>query len=191
VRRTRCIEVFWLLSQPLPHLRFSLFVISETFATFSTQLWTVLRDRHFPPNTGNISLWISFALSPFVHKKKHNRTLLFGNTVLKHGCNFDYWNQPLNMRMRLWPRLSWGWAVLLFSDKHRKHVTFITAVLLPSVTYLLTLPRNSVEVSGAGLTHKSLKLETQFTTDDRRQCFVRRLKLLGTSFTISCIACGR
>jgi hypothetical protein len=43
---TRGIEVFWLLSQPLPHLRFNLFVISETFAT---QLWTALRDKHFPP----------------------------------------------------------------------------------------------------------------------------------------------
>jgi hypothetical protein len=27
-------KYFWLLSQPLPHLRFKLFVISETFATF-------------------------------------------------------------------------------------------------------------------------------------------------------------
>jgi hypothetical protein len=30
---TRSIEVFWLLSQPFPHLRFNLFVISETFAS--------------------------------------------------------------------------------------------------------------------------------------------------------------
>jgi hypothetical protein len=30
---TRNIKVFWLLPQPLPHLRFSLFVFSETFAT--------------------------------------------------------------------------------------------------------------------------------------------------------------
>jgi hypothetical protein len=30
---TRSTEVFCLLSQPLPHLRFNLFVISETFAT--------------------------------------------------------------------------------------------------------------------------------------------------------------
>jgi hypothetical protein len=30
---TRSTEVFWLLSQPLPHLRFNLSVISETFAT--------------------------------------------------------------------------------------------------------------------------------------------------------------
>jgi hypothetical protein len=30
---TRNIEVFWLLSQPFPNLRFNYFVISETFAT--------------------------------------------------------------------------------------------------------------------------------------------------------------
>jgi hypothetical protein len=31
--------------------------------------------------------------------------------------------------------------VLLPSDTHRKPITFITAALLPFVTYLLTLPR--------------------------------------------------
>jgi hypothetical protein len=29
------------------------------------------------------------------------RTLLFGSTHLKHGRNFDYRNQPLNMCMRV------------------------------------------------------------------------------------------
>jgi hypothetical protein len=43
---TRSIEVVWLLSQPLLHLRFNLFAISEKVAT---QLWTVLRDKNFPP----------------------------------------------------------------------------------------------------------------------------------------------
>jgi hypothetical protein len=38
-------------------------------------------------------------MSPLAHKKKNNRTLLFGNT-LKHGRHFDYRNQPLNTRMR-------------------------------------------------------------------------------------------
>jgi hypothetical protein len=33
--------------------------------------------------------------------KRHNRTLLFGTTVHKHGRHFDYWNQPLNMRTRV------------------------------------------------------------------------------------------
>jgi uncharacterized membrane protein len=27
--------------------------------------------------------------------------LLFGSTFLKNGHHFDYWNQPLNMRMRV------------------------------------------------------------------------------------------
>jgi hypothetical protein len=86
---TCSIEAFWLLFfQPFQHLRFNLFVISETFAT---RLWTALRGEHFPPKTGNISLRISFALSPFAHKKKtHNRMLHFGSTHLKHDRYFNY-----------------------------------------------------------------------------------------------------
>jgi hypothetical protein len=53
--QTRSTEVFWLLSQPLLHLRFNLVVMSKTFAT---QLWNAWRDKHFPPWTGNIPLWI-------------------------------------------------------------------------------------------------------------------------------------
>jgi hypothetical protein len=53
-------------------------------------------------STVNIPLLISFALSPFTHKKKtHNRTLLFGSILLRHGRHFDYWNLPMNMRMRV------------------------------------------------------------------------------------------
>jgi hypothetical protein len=33
--------------------------------------------------------------------KMYNRTLLFAITLFKHGRHFDYWNQPLNMRMRV------------------------------------------------------------------------------------------
>jgi hypothetical protein len=63
---------------------------------FWTQLWTALCDKHFPPSTGDISLWIASALSPFAH----NRTLVFGST-LKHGRHFDNWNQPLNTCVRI------------------------------------------------------------------------------------------
>jgi hypothetical protein len=42
---------------------------------------------------------------------------------------------------RLLLRPSWSWTVLLPSETHRKPITSITAVLLPFVTYLLTLPR--------------------------------------------------
>jgi hypothetical protein len=44
----------------------------------------------------------------------------------------------------LLPRLSWSWNVLLPSDTYRKRITPITAVLLPFVTYLLTLPHNNI-----------------------------------------------
>jgi hypothetical protein len=50
---------------------------------------TALRDKHFPPQTRNTYLSISFALSPFAHKK---------STSERH---FDYWNQALNMGMRV------------------------------------------------------------------------------------------
>jgi hypothetical protein len=89
---TRSTEVFWLLSQPHPHLRFNLFVI-----TFVTQLWTALHDKHF--HCKQERLWIFFAFSPFAHRKTHNGTLLFGRKHLKYGRHFDYWNRPLNMRI--------------------------------------------------------------------------------------------
>jgi hypothetical protein len=44
---------------------------------------------------------MSFALSPFARNKIHNVTLLFGSILRKHGRHFDYWNQPLNMYMRV------------------------------------------------------------------------------------------
>jgi hypothetical protein len=71
--------------------------LEKFFTHFSTALW----NKHFLPCSGNISLWISFALRHFAYKK-HNRTLHFGNILLKNRRNFDYWNQLLNMRLRVW-----------------------------------------------------------------------------------------
>jgi hypothetical protein len=48
-----------------------------------------------------------------------------------------------NEHVRLLPRLSWIWTLLLSSGTHRQFITSITAVLFPSVTCLLTLPRIS------------------------------------------------
>jgi hypothetical protein len=78
--KTRSIEVFWLLSQTFPHVRFKLFI----------HQWNVC----------HLSLWISFAVCPF-STKKHNKTLLLGSILTKHHRHFDYWNQPLKMRMRV------------------------------------------------------------------------------------------
>jgi hypothetical protein len=39
-------------------------------------------------------------IESFCPQKMHNRTLLFCD-ILKHGRHFDYWNQPLNMRISI------------------------------------------------------------------------------------------
>jgi hypothetical protein len=107
---------------------------------FSTQLWAALRDKHFQIWTGNISLWISFALGPFAYKKTPKRTMLFGSILLVHGNLFHYRNQPLNMRVYYLGCHEAGLCCYLVI--HRKPVTFFTAVLLLFVSYLLTLPIN-------------------------------------------------
>jgi hypothetical protein len=138
---THNIEVFSLLSQPLPHLvghHLRLSIVLQEFLhpvvnrfTRHTRL-TVYRKHFFMNN---------ICTETFCPRKTHNRTLFVGSVLLKYGHHFDYWNQPLNMRMRVCYLLSWSWTVLLPSDTDRKHITSITAVLLQFVTYLLPLPR--------------------------------------------------
>jgi hypothetical protein len=43
---TRSLEVYWLLSQPLPYLRFNLFVISEMFAIKVEPLYATNTSQH-------------------------------------------------------------------------------------------------------------------------------------------------
>jgi hypothetical protein len=37
----------------------------------------------------------------FWPRKEDNRAPFFGSVILKHSRHVDYWNQPLNMRMRV------------------------------------------------------------------------------------------
>jgi hypothetical protein len=92
---TRRIEVFWLLSQPLPHLRFNLLVISETFTT-KAELLYARNPSHRKQETFLYEYPLNWVLLP---TEAHNRTLLFDSSALKHGRHFGYWNQPLIMRM--------------------------------------------------------------------------------------------
>jgi hypothetical protein len=91
------IEVFWLLSQPFPRLCFNLFVISGTFDTKVEPLYATYTSRH-KQETFLYEHPLHWVLLP---TKTPNRTLLFGNTLLRHGTQFDYWNQSLNMSMRV------------------------------------------------------------------------------------------
>jgi hypothetical protein len=52
------------------------------------------------PNINRKHLFMNILCSEsFWPQKTQNKTLLFGNTLLKHNRHFDYWNQPLNMRI--------------------------------------------------------------------------------------------
>jgi hypothetical protein len=73
-------------------------------------------------------------------KKNAQQNSFFGSIRPKHGRHFDYWNQPLNMHMRVCYLLSWSWTVLLPNDTHIKRFTSITAVYLHLwPVYCLTL----------------------------------------------------
>jgi hypothetical protein len=85
-----------------------------------------------------IFLWPFFAFSPFAHRKKNAQQ----NSALQY---YTQERSPFlllkpaseHAHARLLPRVSW--TVLLPSDTNRKPITSITDVLLPFVTYLLTL----------------------------------------------------
>jgi hypothetical protein len=92
---------FWLLSQPLRHLRLiirdfrtSLREFLDTVVNrFTRQTLPTVSRKHFFTNT--------LCIESFLPQKTHNRALLFGSTLHKHSRYFNYWNQPLNMRMRV------------------------------------------------------------------------------------------
>jgi hypothetical protein len=98
---TRSVQVFWLLPEPLPYLRFNLFVISETFSTFLDLVVNSFTRQTLPTVNRKHFLMNILSIESFWPQKTHNRTLLFGSMLLKHGRHFDYWNQPLNMHMRV------------------------------------------------------------------------------------------
>jgi hypothetical protein len=72
---TRSTEVFWLLPQPLSHLRHQRNVCHRVVNPFTQQtLPTISREQFFM----NI-----LCMESFCPQKAHNRTLFFGSTVLK------------------------------------------------------------------------------------------------------------
>jgi hypothetical protein len=97
---TRSIEVFSLLSQPLPPpplqpLRHQRNVWHHLWTARCTrQTFPTVKRKHF-------FMKILCIESFCPQKETHNRTLLFGSTLLKHSRHGDYWNQPLNVRMRV------------------------------------------------------------------------------------------
>jgi hypothetical protein len=98
---TRSIEVFWLLAQPFPHLVGHHLRLSNV----PERIYRPSREPLYATNTSHrkqkTSLYEYSLHSVHLSTKDANRTLLFDSTFCKHGRHFDYWNQPLNMRMRI------------------------------------------------------------------------------------------
>jgi hypothetical protein len=87
---TSSIEVFWLLFQPIRHNRnVSRSSLEPLYATDTS---------HRKYERFLYDYLLHWVLLP---TKTHIGTLISGITPLKHGRHFDYWNQPLNMRMRI------------------------------------------------------------------------------------------
>jgi hypothetical protein len=89
-------EVFWLLSQPLPPFPFQPLRQQRNYChlvvnRFTRQTLPTVNKKHFVMNI----LCIKF----FFLQETHNRTLLFCSMHHKDRHDFGYWNQPLNMRM--------------------------------------------------------------------------------------------
>jgi hypothetical protein len=65
---------------------------------------------------------------------------------------------------RLISRLSWSWTVLLHSGTNRKPITSITVAMLPSVTYILTLPRmyQNKELTLAAVTYRQASVSVRW-----------------------------
>jgi hypothetical protein len=78
------------LFQPLRHQR----NVGQTVVNrFTRQILPTVNRKHFFMNI--------LCTESFCKQKRHNITLQFVNTFPKHGRHFDYWNQPLNMHIRV------------------------------------------------------------------------------------------
>jgi hypothetical protein len=102
---------------------------SKTFATFLDPAVNHFMRQTLPTVSRKNFFMNILCIDSFCPQNPHNRRLLFGSTLLKHGRHFGYWNQPLNMRIS-YLGLSWSWAVMPTSDIYRKPITSNTVVLL-------------------------------------------------------------
>jgi hypothetical protein len=117
---------------------------SCTWSGIICNFWTSLREFIDPvinrftwqtvPKINRKHLFMNiFCTESFAHKKR--TTEHFSSVAI-----LTTETSPWTCTVDLLPRLSWSWTVLVPSDTYTKSIMSITAVLLPFVTYLLTLP---------------------------------------------------
>jgi hypothetical protein len=100
--------------------------------------------RHTLPTVNRKHFFMNILCIEFFRPQKKRTTERCSSVVYTQARSIFSLLKPASelAHVRLLPRLSWSWTVLLPSDTLRKPITSITAVLLPFVTYLLTLPHS-------------------------------------------------
>jgi hypothetical protein len=89
-------------------------------------------------------------IQSFCLQKNAQQDVFFGRGLLKYGRHVDYWNQPLNMRIRVcYLHCNESGLRCYLMITHRKPLASTTAVLVPSVAYLLTLSCTMVRIHDA------------------------------------------
>jgi hypothetical protein len=136
---TRSIEIVWLLARTFPEPPFQHLWLSNVLQrisgpfpeTFTRPTLPAVNIKHF--------FMSILCIESFIQKKtknaEHRYSVVYPSSTVEH---FHHWNRPVIMPMRV-----------CYLDPHeaglccylvRKSVTSITSVILPFLTYLLTLP---------------------------------------------------
>jgi hypothetical protein len=84
-----------------PHLRFIIWGFRTSLREFLNPVVNCFTRQTFPTVSRKYFYMNSLCIESFCSQKTQNRKLHFGITLLKQGRHFDYWNQPLNMCMRV------------------------------------------------------------------------------------------
>jgi hypothetical protein len=114
--------------QPLRHQRNS---CDAVLKSFTRQTLPTVNRKHFSAN-----IICMEAFCPQIRAIERCSSVIYSSSTV---CHFDYWNQPLNMRIRICYCHIAGLCCHLVM--HIKSITSIAVVFLPFVIYLLTLPR--------------------------------------------------
>jgi hypothetical protein len=98
---TRSTEVFRLSSKLLPHLVGHRPRLSNVLERISRPSYEPIFATNTSHRKHEIFIYEYPLHQSFCPQKTHKKILLFCSTLLKLGHHFHYWNQPLNIRMRI------------------------------------------------------------------------------------------
>jgi hypothetical protein len=93
-------------SKHCPEISLGLREITNSFSCIQALNWThylrnTIRKLHWYTELLGYIVYDYLYIETFCQQKINDGTLLLGSILLKRGRRFEYWNQPLNTRMRV------------------------------------------------------------------------------------------